>query len=155
MTIEETIGRRMRYRRNHLGLTQKEVGERLAEHLGKPWSPQAVSIAESGGRDFRAVDLVAVALVLETTPNFLTDWDTPMDADTLNRLQSLYRNVYDAWVELSAAVRWMQKSYLDPETGEPTFVLDPGIGGPIEEILVDIPPGSIVAVAESEKVEKE
>jgi transcriptional regulator with XRE-family HTH domain len=124
VTIEEIIGWRMKYRRNHLDLTQKEVGQRLEEHLGKAWSPQAVSIAENGGRDFRARDLVALARVLQTTPNFLTDWDSAMDADTLSRLQSLYRDLTRARIHLDAAHRWLQSGYRDPETGDILIDID-------------------------------
>ena len=67
MTIEEAIGTNVKSRREALSLTQKQLGERLGDHLGRAWSRQAVSSAEQGGRDFRAAELVALAKVLETS----------------------------------------------------------------------------------------
>jgi len=62
--LTEAVGRRVRQAREARGWTQAQLGAALAEHLGEGWSRPAVSIAESGGRDFRAVELLALALVL-------------------------------------------------------------------------------------------
>jgi transcriptional regulator with XRE-family HTH domain len=64
MTVAEIIGKRVRQAREEAGLTQRELGERIAAVLGRPWFPQAISAAEKGRRDWTAEDLVAVAWVL-------------------------------------------------------------------------------------------
>jgi hypothetical protein len=35
----------------------------VGRHLGRPWSAQTVSVAENGGRDFDAEDMLVLALV--------------------------------------------------------------------------------------------
>ncbi|MFJ4867773.1 helix-turn-helix transcriptional regulator [Streptomyces sp. NPDC088757] len=75
--IEEVIGRNLRQIREGNGLSQTDLGQAMAEHLGKPWSRQAVSAAEKGRRFFTAADLLALARVLDVSiPRFfmLTDW---------------------------------------------------------------------------------
>lgn len=64
MRIEELIGRNVKEAREDAGLTQRKLGERVGEVLGRAWLPQAVSQAEKGGRDWAAQDLVAVAQAL-------------------------------------------------------------------------------------------
>lgn len=65
LTIEEVIGTRIQQRREQLGLSQAKLGEMLTDTLGKPWSRQAVSLAEKGGRAFVAAELVALAEALD------------------------------------------------------------------------------------------
>ncbi|MGO1054527.1 helix-turn-helix domain-containing protein [Crossiella sp. CA198] len=67
MQIEKIIGERVRDAREASGLTQVQLGQKLGDLLGKPWSRQAVSSAEQGGRLWTAAELIAVAHVLETT----------------------------------------------------------------------------------------
>lgn len=67
MRIQELIGRNVRQAREEADLSQRELGQRIGNVLGKPWHPQAVSAAEKGGRDWAAEDLVAVAFVLGRT----------------------------------------------------------------------------------------
>lgn len=80
MRIQEVVGERVRERREVLGLTQQQLGERLAPHLGRTWSRQAVSAAEKGGRDFAAAELVALGLVLDVMPAALL---TPAAIETV------------------------------------------------------------------------
>ncbi|MFD1660008.1 helix-turn-helix transcriptional regulator [Streptomyces caeni] len=78
MKIEEVIGANLQWIREDQGMTQAQLGEAVARHLGKPWSRQAVSAAEKGRRAFSAADLLALALVLDVTiPSFflLRDWN--------------------------------------------------------------------------------
>lgn len=68
MRIQEVIGQNVRQARQGAGLSQRELGERVGWVLGedRTWFAQAVSAAEtSGGRDWSALDLVAVAWVLK------------------------------------------------------------------------------------------
>ncbi|GAA4863951.1 helix-turn-helix transcriptional regulator [Saccharopolyspora cebuensis] len=67
MDIAEMVGKRVRETREVCGWTQQQVGDELANHLGKPWTRQAVSVAEKGGRAFTVAELVALAAVLGTT----------------------------------------------------------------------------------------
>src|SRR3954468_21857578 len=62
--VSRLVGARIADVRLLRGYTQEDLGERLAEHLGRPWPRQAVSLAEQGGRAFTAAELVAVARVL-------------------------------------------------------------------------------------------
>lgn len=64
MRIEEVVGQRLREAREERGLTQEELGQRLAALLGKSWPRQTVSIAERGHRAFTALELLAFSVVL-------------------------------------------------------------------------------------------
>jgi transcriptional regulator with XRE-family HTH domain len=68
MTPGELVGRKMRQAREEAGLSQREVGQRLAQFLGGEWAPQAVSLAEQGGRRFEAAEIFALASVLKKSP---------------------------------------------------------------------------------------
>jgi transcriptional regulator with XRE-family HTH domain len=65
--VEESVGQRVRARRDELGMTQEEFGRRVGQLLGRPWSRSTVSVAEKGDRAWAAADLVAVAIVLQAT----------------------------------------------------------------------------------------
>lgn len=67
MRVEEVVGVRVRDARESRDMTQEELGEKLGELLGRPWSRQAVSAAEKGGRAFTGAELVALAVALGTT----------------------------------------------------------------------------------------
>jgi 8-oxo-dGTP diphosphatase len=69
--IEQAVGSRVRERRDALGLSQAQLGERLGDLLGRPWPRQAVSSAEKGERSFGVAELVAFAAALDTTVNDL------------------------------------------------------------------------------------
>jgi len=62
--IEVVVGQRVRLAREDLRLSQQELGNRIGEVLGRPWSRQQVSDGERGSRDWRIGDLVAVATAL-------------------------------------------------------------------------------------------
>jgi len=62
--VSEIIGKRVRQAREEEGLSQRDLGEKVGELLGRAWFPQAVSAAEKGRRDWTADDLVAVAWAL-------------------------------------------------------------------------------------------
>jgi transcriptional regulator with XRE-family HTH domain len=63
--IEERIGANLRAARDAKGWSQEVLGEKVGHYLGRPWSAQTVSVAEKGGRDFDARDMLVLALVLE------------------------------------------------------------------------------------------
>jgi transcriptional regulator with XRE-family HTH domain len=65
MEVQELIGGNLRRAREERGLTQAQLGEGLGPLLGKPLARQAVYSAETGGRAFTAVDLVALSVVLQ------------------------------------------------------------------------------------------
>jgi transcriptional regulator with XRE-family HTH domain len=61
--IEKRIGARLREAREVEGWSQEVLGEKVTRYLGRPWSAQTVSVAENGGRDFDAEDMLVLALV--------------------------------------------------------------------------------------------
>lgn len=65
MRIEEVVGRRVAELRDTTEMSQQELGRRLGELLGRPWSRQAVSAAEKGRRAFTAAEILALAHVFE------------------------------------------------------------------------------------------
>jgi transcriptional regulator with XRE-family HTH domain len=65
MTPGQLVGRRVKEARNGLQMSQKLLGQQLKDYLGREWSPQAVSVAEHGGRQFYAAELLALSAVLE------------------------------------------------------------------------------------------
>lgn len=71
MTVEQAIGDRLRRVRTKAGLSQADVGSSLTRFLGKSWSRQAVWAAEQGQRAFTAVELYALAQVLDVSPAWL------------------------------------------------------------------------------------
>lgn len=82
-SIEEVIGERIRMARSTAGLSQEQLGHLLEPYLGRPWTRQAVSSAEKGGRDFTALELLGLAQVLDVhtawlmTPPAGATIDTP------------------------------------------------------------------------------
>lgn len=79
--VEEIIGRRITWAREGRQISQAELGQELASYLGKPWSRQAVSAAEKGGRAFTAVELIALARALEVPVDRLLS--PPADVDEI------------------------------------------------------------------------
>jgi DNA-binding XRE family transcriptional regulator len=69
--IEEIVGERVRAKREELGWSQAELGERLGKHLGGRWSRQSVSAAEKGKRAFPVAD-VTISYLLMPPPNIDT-----------------------------------------------------------------------------------
>jgi transcriptional regulator with XRE-family HTH domain len=65
MRIQEVVGTQMRRARKAKGWNQADLGEQLGRYLPKRWAPQVVSQAEKGEREFTAVELLALALVLD------------------------------------------------------------------------------------------
>lgn len=70
MKIEKRIGARVREMREAKRWSQEALGEQMTRYLGRPWSAQTVSVAENGDRDFRAEDMLALALVLGRPVNW-------------------------------------------------------------------------------------
>lgn len=80
-TIEEIVGERIRMARGVAGISQEQLGQGLEPYLGRQWSRQAVSTAEKGGRDFTALELLALAEVLDVHTAWLM---TPPGGATIN-----------------------------------------------------------------------
>jgi transcriptional regulator with XRE-family HTH domain len=76
--VEEIIGKRVRQAREEAGLSQRAFGEQVKGILGSAWTPQAVSQAENGKRDWRARDLVAMCHILRRPVEWFY---TPMEED--------------------------------------------------------------------------
>ncbi|MFC6707546.1 helix-turn-helix domain-containing protein [Flexivirga alba] len=69
--IEKVIGANIRENRERKEITQSDLGDLVAEHLGRPWPRQAISAAEKGGRSFTAAEVLAFAAALDTKPGAL------------------------------------------------------------------------------------
>jgi len=69
--IEVAIGANLARLREGQGLSQAQLGTSLGAYLDKPWSRQAVSGAEKGRRAFTAAELIAMALALDVSIDFL------------------------------------------------------------------------------------
>lgn len=83
MRIEQVIGLRIQQARKLRHATipsQAALGRRMKKYLGVEWSRQAVSDAENGKRDFKAAELVALALALEAPISWLIE---PSDGGSL------------------------------------------------------------------------
>lgn len=65
MKVSEVVGQRIKQARRAGGLTQKDLGQELRNYLPGAWPVQAVSAAEQGRREFTAVELAALALILK------------------------------------------------------------------------------------------
>jgi transcriptional regulator with XRE-family HTH domain len=80
MRVEEVIGRQVGRLRARRRLSLTDLGEALGHYLDRPWSRQAVHQAERGRRSFTAVELTALALVLETSvPALFRADDDPIE----------------------------------------------------------------------------
>ena len=75
LNIKQLIGGNVRRLRTSAGLSQVEFGERIGAHLGRSWSAQTVSGAETGKREFIAVELVVLCQVLQCTIGELVSVD--------------------------------------------------------------------------------
>ncbi|WP_417233515.1 hypothetical protein [Arthrobacter sp.] len=67
LTIKQVIGTNVRKLRTSSSLSQSEFGQKVGGFTGKAWSAQTVSVAEAGRREFVAVELLVLCLVLECT----------------------------------------------------------------------------------------
>jgi transcriptional regulator with XRE-family HTH domain len=65
LTPEQVVGHRIASARSDRGIRrQEELGARLEDYLGKPWTKQAVSETERGNRKLNPTELLAFATVL-------------------------------------------------------------------------------------------
>ncbi|KJQ53719.1 helix-turn-helix domain-containing protein [Microbacterium sp. SA39] len=71
--IQEVVGRNVRHVRSARdGLSQVELGARVADRLGvAAWSSATMSAAENGRREFTAAEIVALAVELGVLPGAL------------------------------------------------------------------------------------
>lgn len=82
MKIEEVIGLQVSRLRKSAGMSQAQLADELAPRLEKPWSRQAVNMAERGKRALSAAELAALALALGTDlVTLFTPW--PGDTETV------------------------------------------------------------------------
>lgn len=65
MRVEELIGRRVRHLRDQKGLTGDQLAQRVGRWLGPQWNRKTVWQVEAGKRDFRIVELFALAYALD------------------------------------------------------------------------------------------
>lgn len=70
-SVEAVIAYNVRARRLQLGISQADLGEKIAGYTGKPWARQTVSTMEQGRRAFVAAEVVALAQILRGRPEDL------------------------------------------------------------------------------------
>lgn len=83
MKIEEVVGANLARLRGEVGMSQAELGQAVGAYLDKTWSRQAVSASEKGRRAFTSAELVALALILEVSIDFLLMPVDPKGMDDL------------------------------------------------------------------------
>lgn len=80
-----TIGKRIRRRREELGLTQEE----LAKKLGYG-DRSTISTVENDKRDITWENVVKYAKALQCSPSYLMKWEDPIPDDDLEILEEVY-----------------------------------------------------------------
>jgi transcriptional regulator with XRE-family HTH domain len=63
--LAHTTGRQVRTRRERLGLSQRQVAERVSDLLPDPWRQTTVAKVEAGSRPLRWAEVWALAWVLD------------------------------------------------------------------------------------------
>lgn len=80
-----TIGKRIRRRREELGLTQDDLA-RLMGYSGR----SSISVVELDKRDITWENVCKYAKVLQCSPSYLMKWDDPIPEDDLEILEEVY-----------------------------------------------------------------
>ena len=80
-----TIGKRIRRKREELGLSQEE----LAKKMGYA-DRSAISMVETGKRDITWENVYKYAKVLQCSPSYLMKWEDPIPDDDLEILEEVY-----------------------------------------------------------------
>lgn len=97
-----TIGERIKYRREELGLTQDE----LAKKCGYKSRSSINKIELSRELPLKKISLMADAL--ETTPSYLMGWEEPVVDDS--EIKNLYEMYQKASPEVRSAVETLLRS---------------------------------------------
>lgn len=80
-----TIGKRIKRRREELGLTQED----LAKLIGYQ-ERSAISMVETGKRDITWENVCKYAKALKCSPSYLMKWEDPIPDDDLEILEEIY-----------------------------------------------------------------
>lgn len=80
-----TIGRRIRRRREELGLTQDDLAK-LMGYSGR----SSISVVEADKRDITWENVCKYAKALQCSPSYLMKWDDPIPEDDLEILEEVY-----------------------------------------------------------------
>lgn len=80
-----TIGKRIRRRREELGLTQDDLAK-LMGYSGR----SAISVVELDKRDITWENVCKYAKALQCSPSYLMKWEDPIDEDDLEILEEIY-----------------------------------------------------------------
>ncbi len=104
------VGKRIKKRREELGLTQDE----LAAQTGYK-SRSSINKIERGGNDLPQTKIVAFARALRTTPSYLLGWeDDPTDYDDQDIVSELRTDILDHFDgDAKAAYKAQQAIYDD------------------------------------------
>lgn len=82
-----TIGRRIRKRREQLGLSQDDLAAMMG-YNGR----SAISAVENDKRDISWENVCKYAKVLKCSPSYLMKWQDPIDEDDLEILEEIYED---------------------------------------------------------------
>lgn len=77
-SLDSLAGERVKELREGMGLTQVELGERVASVVGGGWSRQVVWQVEQGKRSLTAADLLALAKVCSVPPSDIVGSHEPV-----------------------------------------------------------------------------
>ena len=80
-----TIGKRIRRRREELGLTQDDLA-RLMGYNGR----SSISLVELDKRDITWENVCKFAKILQCSPSYLRKWEDPIDDEDLELLEEVY-----------------------------------------------------------------
>lgn len=104
------VGKRIKQRREELGLTQDELATRTGYK-----SRSSINKIERGGNDLPQTKIVAFAQALRTTPSYLLGWeDDPIDYDDPDIVSELRTDILDHFDgDAKAAYEAQQAIYED------------------------------------------
>jgi transcriptional regulator with XRE-family HTH domain len=97
--IDELVAARIREQRERVGMSQSELGRRMAA-LGWPWHPQTVQRVEAGQRKVTIGEAEALAGILDTSVTMLMT--AGQEAALTYILGSTAAKMRDAWKQIAA-----------------------------------------------------
>lgn len=104
-TVPRVIGHNIRVKRESMGISQAELGQRIGHYSGSAWTRQQVFNAEKGSRSFTASEVAVVSLATGLVPALL--FQPPPEALAIELAEG--HNVSAGWlsgpVDLPAAAQ--------------------------------------------------
>ncbi|MFI7583163.1 helix-turn-helix transcriptional regulator [Kocuria sp. M1N1S27] len=110
-TMEEVVGANLTRFREREGISRAELGRRIGAFANKPWSRQAVSLAEAGKRAFGVTDLVTISYSTGLTMTDLLAIPEDVDHIELGAEIPILAVSVSTSMELSALTREKRQEY--------------------------------------------